>query len=43
VGIGNDEIGIIGRDFQFVMDVLAGARIGTVQVRIVQRTGAVYE
>lgn len=43
IGIGNNGIGIIGQDFHFEMDVLAGERIETVQVRIVQRAEETYE
>lgn len=42
VGSGDNGIGVVGRDFHFNMDVVAGDRIGTIQVRIVQRAGETY-
>lgn len=43
VGTGNNGIGVIGRDFHFEADVVAGERIETVQIRIVQRADETYE
>ena len=42
VGLGNNGIGVVGRDFHFNMDVVAGDRIGTIQIRIEQRGGETY-
>lgn len=42
IGSGNNEQGIIGRDFHLEMDVLAGNRIKNIQVLIKQRAGETY-
>ncbi len=42
VGSGDNGIGVVGRDFHFEMDVVAGERIGTIQIRIEQRAGETY-
>ncbi|RAV28214.1 DUF4625 domain-containing protein [Sinomicrobium soli] len=42
VGSGNNGIGVIGRDFHFEMDVVAGDRIEDVRIRIVQRSDDTY-
>ncbi|MEH6682346.1 MAG: DUF4625 domain-containing protein [Sediminicola sp.] len=42
IGLGNNGIGIIGRDFHLDMDITAGALIHTVQVQLQQRTGETY-
>lgn len=42
IGTGNNEIGVIGRDFHFEMDVVAGERIDDVQIRIQQRSDETY-
>ena len=42
IGSGNNGIGIIGRDFHFDMDVVAGEAIETVQVKIEPRDGETY-
>lgn len=42
IGLGNNETGIIGKDFHFDMDVVAGDKIETVQVRIQQRDDEEY-
>ena len=42
IGLGNNEMGVIGKDFHFNADVLAGTKIESVQVRILPRTGESY-
>jgi hypothetical protein len=42
IGIGNNEQGVIGRDFHLEMDVVAATRINTVQVSIKQRASETY-
>lgn len=42
VGLNNNEIGVIGRDFHLNFDVLAGSRIENVQIKILQRSGETY-
>ena len=42
VGLNNNEIGLIGRDFHFNVDVVAGDRIEDIQIKIVQRPGETY-
>lgn len=42
IGSGDNGIGVVGRDFHFNMDVIAGDRIGTIQIRIEQRAGETY-
>jgi hypothetical protein len=42
IGSGNNGQGVIGRDFHFEMDVVAGTRIRNIQVLIKQRTGETY-
>jgi len=42
IGLGNNEIGIIGKDFHFNANVSAADKIETVQVKIVQRSGETY-
>ncbi|MDR7128951.1 hypothetical protein J2X69_001286 [Algoriphagus sp. 4150] len=42
VGLNNNEMGVIGRDFHFNAEVLAGDRIETVQIRILQRSEETY-
>lgn len=42
IGSGNNEIGVIGRDFHFEMDVVAGDKIDDVQVKIQQRSDETY-
>lgn len=42
IGTGNNEIGVIGRDFHFEMDVLAGDRIDDARIKIQQRSGESY-
>lgn len=42
IGTGNNGEGVIGRDFHFDMDVVAGDLIETVQVRIQQRNDETY-
>ncbi len=42
VGLSNNEIGVIGRDFHLNAEVLAGDKIDLVQVKIQQRPGEAY-
>jgi hypothetical protein len=42
IGLGNNEIGVIGQDFHFNADVVAGDKIENIQVSIVQRSGETY-
>ncbi|MGO3109955.1 DUF4625 domain-containing protein [Sphingobacterium sp. JB170] len=42
IGYGNNQQGIIGRDFHLDMDVVAGDRISDVQILIRQRTSESY-
>lgn len=42
IGLGNNEIGVIGQDFHLNADVVAGDKIENVQVKIVQRSGETY-
>ncbi|KEO75476.1 DUF4625 domain-containing protein [Anditalea andensis] len=42
VGLNNNETGVIGRDFHFNADVIAGDRIEDIQVKILQRSGETY-
>lgn len=42
VGLGNNGIGVIGRDFHLNMDILAGDKIDLVQIKIEQITGETY-
>lgn len=42
LGLGNNEIGVIGEDFHFNAEVVAGDKIEKVQIKIVQRTTETY-
>jgi hypothetical protein len=42
VGLNNNEIGIIGRDFRLNAEILAGDKIETVQIKIQQKPGETY-
>lgn len=42
IGSGNNKKGIIGRDFHFEMDVVAGDRINTIKVLFKQKAGVSY-
>jgi hypothetical protein len=42
IGLGNNEMGIIGRDFHFDAHVVAGDKIETIEVKILPRTGESY-
>jgi len=42
VGLNNNEIGVIGKDFHFNADVLAATKIENVQIRILPRAGESY-
>lgn len=42
IGLSNNEIGIIGQDFHFNVDIVAGDRIDYAEARIVQRSDETY-
>lgn len=42
IGLNNNEIGIIGQDFHFNADVVAGDKIDVVEVKILQKSGETY-
>lgn len=42
IGLSNNEIGVIGRDFHFNAEILAGSKIENVQVKILPRSGESY-
>lgn len=42
LGLGNNQIGVIGKDFHFNADILAGDKIENVQVKILPRSGETY-
>ncbi|RZK39835.1 MAG: DUF4625 domain-containing protein [Pedobacter sp.] len=42
VGLNNNEIGVIGRDFHFNADVVAGEKIDVIKIKIQQRSGESY-
>lgn len=42
IGLGNNKIGVIGKDFHFNAEILAGDRIENVQVKILPRSGETY-
>lgn len=42
VGLSNNEIGVIGKDFHFNADILAATKIETVQIKILPRSGETY-
>lgn len=42
LGLGNSGIAVIGEDFHFEMDVVAGDRIATITINIVQRESESY-
>src|SRR5690606_10340400 len=43
IGSGNNGIGVIGRDFHFDMDVIAGEALGDIQVKIEGKNDEVYD
>lgn len=43
IGLGNNEIGTIGTDFHFNVDIVAGDKIETVSVNLAQRASEKYE
>ncbi len=43
IGLNNNEIGVIGQDFHFNADIIAGDKIELVQIKIQQRAGETYE
>lgn len=42
VGLNNNEIGVVGRDFHFNADIIAGDKIEKIQVKILPRSGESY-
>lgn len=42
IGLGNNQIGVIGEDFHFNADIEAGERIDLVQIKIQQQNGEAY-
>lgn len=42
IGLGNNQIGVIGEDFHLNAEILAGDKIENVQVKILPRTGETY-
>lgn len=42
VGLENSGVGIVGHDFHIEMDVVAGERIETIEIKIAQRTDETY-
>lgn len=42
IGLGNNQIGVIGKDFHFNAEILAGDKIENVQVKILPRSGETY-
>ncbi|MCH7409497.1 DUF4625 domain-containing protein [Belliella sp. DSM 111904] len=42
IGLNNNEIGVVGRDFHFNADVVAGDRIENIQIKIMQREDETY-
>lgn len=42
IGLNNNQIGVIGKDFHFNAEVLAGDKIENVQVKILPRSGESY-
>lgn len=42
IGLGNNQIGVIGKDFHFNAEILAGDKIEDVQVKILPRSGENY-
>lgn len=42
LGLGNSGIAVVGQDFHFEMDVVAGERIETISISIVQRESETY-
>jgi len=42
IGLNNNEIGVIGKDFHFNADVLVSGKIADIQVKILQRSGENY-
>lgn len=43
IGLGNNEMGIIGRDFHFNAEILAGDKIDSVKIQIKQKADENYE
>ncbi|GAA5220845.1 hypothetical protein GCM10025777_14750 [Membranihabitans marinus] len=43
VGLSNNEIGVIGRDFHFNAEILAGEKIDLVQIKIEPKDGETYD
>lgn len=42
IGLNNNEIGVIGKDFHFNADVVVSGKIENVQVKILPRSGETY-
>jgi len=42
IGLNNNEIGIIGKDFHFNADVLASDKLETIEVKILPKSGETY-
>lgn len=42
IGLGNNQIGVIGKDFHLNAEILAGDKIENVQVKILPRSGETY-
>ncbi|MGV3603031.1 MAG: DUF4625 domain-containing protein [Dyadobacter fermentans] len=42
IGLNNNEVGVIGSDFHFNVDIVAADKIDIVEVKIVQREGETY-
>jgi len=42
LGLGNNEIGVIGEDFHFNAEITAGDKIENVQIKIIQRSTETY-
>ncbi|WP_080054214.1 DUF4625 domain-containing protein [Spirosoma aerolatum] len=42
IGLGNNEIGVIGKDFHLNVEVLAGDKIENVQIKILPKAGETY-
>jgi hypothetical protein len=42
IGSSNNEIGVIGKDFHFNADIIAGDKIDNIQIRIIPKSGETY-
>lgn len=43
IGLGDNQIGVIGKDFHFNAEILAGDKIENVQVKILPKSGETYD